>query len=120
MVKDGDMMVTKKMLPKMEIEFNNDLSIIGKVKVLKLRKYEHNYFKNYNTYTCDVEFKGELIYRSGTAKYGQEFYNRTFRGNKIRLNKQFKRVAQNAIVNELKILGLDDLHRLDILKINWV
>ena len=119
MVKDHDMTVAKKMLPMMEIQFDNDLSIIGKVKVVKLRKYKHNYIMNYHTYTCDVEFKGELIYR-GNKRYGTEFYNSTWRGNKIRLNKQFKRLVLSNVVNELKLLGLEDVNRLEILKINWI
>jgi hypothetical protein len=119
MIRDSDMKVAKKIIPKMKIDFDNDLSIMGEVKIKTLRKYQHNYITGYLSYTCDVDFKGELVY-SGNRKYGTPFYNSTFRGNKIRLNKRFKRLALNAIVNELKLLGFKDVNRLEIKKINWV
>jgi hypothetical protein len=119
MVKDQDIKVIKKMLPSIVINFDNPLAIQGEVKITKVRKYKHNYIVGYHTYTCDVEFKGIINYPN-KKHYGTEFYNKTMRGNKIRLNKRFKREALKSIVGELKIFGDTDVNKLEITKINWV
>ena len=122
LVKDKDMGVVKKMLPHINIKFDNDLSIVGEVTIKSVKKYKHDYVIGYYAYTCEINFKGVLVY-SGNKRYGGEFYNdpACWRGNKIRMNKRFKRLVANSILNELKLFGLEGVERnLDITKINWI
>lgn len=120
LVKDQDMKVVKKMLPHVNIKFDNDLSILGEVSIKSVKKYKHNSI-SFHVYTCEVNFKGVLVY-ANNKRYGGDFYNaETWKGNKIRLNKRFKRLTTNSIMNELKIFGLEGIERnLEITKINWV
>lgn len=120
LVKDKDMNVVKRMLPHVNINFVNDLTIIGEVTIRSVKKYKHNYVIGYYAYTCEVNFNGVLIY-GRDKRYGGEFYKTAWRGNKVRLNKRFKYLTRGPILNELKLFGLEGIDRnFEITKINWI
>lgn len=119
LVKDIDIKVVKRMLPLLKINFEDDLGLQGEITIDRVRKYKHNYFAEYFAYTCEISYKGKVNYPKNKS-YDNSFYNSTWRGNKIRLNKRVKRMAVRSVINELKVLGLEGLDRnFEITKINW-
>lgn len=119
LVKDIDMKVANKMLPLLKIRIDSDIQ--GEITIDKVRKYSAKFMNSYNVYTCSVSFKGRIYYPRQKKYYDTQFYNETWRGNRVRLNKKFRRFAVSAIVNELKVLGLEGVDRnFEITKINWI